>query len=64
MGRIKSLAIKKAAKKLAGEIDDFTKDFNHNKLVLKAYTLPDKSTRNKIAGHIVRIKRAKDLQNK
>ncbi len=62
MGRIKTLAIKKAAKKLVKDIEEFTGDFNHNKKVLQAYTLPDKCTRNKIAGHIVRIKRAKNSQ--
>jgi len=63
MGRIKSKAIKKSAKKLALERDDFSTDFNHNKKVLENYTLPDKSTRNKIAGHITRIKQT-ETKNK
>ena len=58
MGRIKSAGVKKAAKILISENDGFTKDFNKNKEVLENYTLPDKGTRNKIAGYISRLKRA------
>jgi ribosomal protein S17E len=61
MGRIKSLAIKKTAKKLAGNVDNFTKEFDHNKNILKDYSLPDKSTRNKIAGHITRLKKTESI---
>ena len=61
MGRIKSLQIKRAAKALMSDNSDFTTDFDKNKEVLKSYTLPDKGTRNKIAGYIARLKRAGDI---
>ena len=57
MGRIKSTAIKKAGRTLAVE-PNFSTNFEKNKEALKAYTLPDKSTRNKIAGYISRLKRS------
>ena len=57
MGRIKSTAIKKAAKILVGKEAELTKDFDENKKILSGYTLPDKGTRNKISGYIVRLKR-------
>jgi ribosomal protein S17E len=61
MGRIKSLQIKRAAKNLMRDNSNFTTDFDKNKEVLKDYTLPDKGTRNKIAGHITRLKKAGDI---
>ncbi len=61
MGRIKSLQIKRAGKNLMRDNSDFTIDFNKNKEVLQNYTLPDKGTRNKIAGYITRLKRAGDI---
>jgi ribosomal protein S17E len=57
MGRIKSTAIKKAAKTLVAQ-GDFTTDFEENKTTLEAYNFPDKGTRNKIAGYIARLKKA------
>tara|TARA_Y100000310_G_C20652904_1_gene800434 strand:+ start:1266 stop:1463 length:198 start_codon:yes stop_codon:yes gene_type:complete len=57
MGRIKSTAIKKAAKTLVVQ-GDFTTDFDENKVILEAYEFPDKGTRNKIAGYIARLKKA------
>ena len=57
MGRIKSTAIKKAARTLVVE-PEFSNDFNKNKELLKVYVLPDKGTRNKIAGYITRLKKA------
>jgi ribosomal protein S17E len=62
MGRIKSSGIKKAARTLAGDNEDFTKDFEENKKLLAVYDLPDKGTRNKIAGYITRLKRAEKKQ--
>ena len=57
MGRIKSIAIKRTAKTLInGNYEEFTTKFDENKELLKGYTLPDKGTRNKIAGHITRLK--------
>ena len=64
MGRIKSTTIKKAARTLISENPNFTDSFEENKILLKPYTLPDKSTRNKIAGYITRFKKLENLQNK
>ncbi|MFA6022950.1 MAG: 30S ribosomal protein S17e [Candidatus Pacearchaeota archaeon] len=58
MGRIKSTLIKRTARTLVKENSGFSGNFDHNKKVLEQYTLPDKGTRNKVAGYIVRIKRA------
>ena len=60
MGRIKSTAIKRAARTLLSR-ESFTTDFDQNKEILKPYTLPDKGTRNKIAGYLVRLKIAEIL---
>lgn len=62
MGRVKSLAIKRATKTLIGQNTLFTNDFNKNKEILKNYKLPDKSTRNKIAGYITRLKKTAGVQ--
>lgn len=59
MGRIKSLMVKRTAKELMlqqGEL--FKVEFNHNKKVL-GRTMPSKKIRNKIAGYIARLERAK-----
>lgn len=61
MGRIKSSLIKRTARTLIKENTEFSKDFKNNKKVLETYTLPDKGTRNKIAGYIVRIKRTGNI---
>ena len=58
MGRIKSTAIKRAAKILYSRSAEFTIDFNKNKKLLENQTLPDKGTRNKIAGYLVKLKKA------
>ena len=57
MGRIKSTAVKKAGRTLV-LLPEFTDDFEKNKEALETYTLPDKCTRNKIAGYIARLKKA------
>lgn len=58
MGRIKSTLIKRTARTLVKENDSFNSDFTSNKKVLEdTYVMPDKGTRNKVAGYIVRIKR-------
>lgn len=61
MGRIKSTMIKRAAFQLAGSIEGFSEDFEHNKKLL-GNTMPSKSTRNKVAGGIVRIVRQRNLK--
>ena len=59
MGRIKSKAIKRTSKILIERDDKFNDNFEKNKKVLEAYPLPDKGTRNKIAGYISRLKKIK-----
>ena len=56
--RIKSTAIKKAAKTLTSQNPNFNANFENNKELIKNIELPDKGTRNKIAGYITRLKRA------
>src|SRR3989338_2373837 len=58
MGRIKSMLIKRTAKTLVKTNENCTNDFEQNKKVLEQYNMPDKGTRNKIAGYIGRIKKA------
>lgn len=58
MGRISSKQIKRTSRTLLANRQDFSPDFEKNKEVLEIYTLPDKSTRNKIAGYITRLKKA------
>ena len=57
MGRIKSLMVKKAARQLLSE-NVFNTEFENNKKALKN-TMPSKPIRNKIAGYITRLMRAK-----
>lgn len=61
MGRIKSTMIKRTAKTLVKEEKELNSSFEHNKKVIEKYILPDKGTRNKIAGYIVRLKRAGNI---
>lgn len=62
MGRIKSLMVKKAAKQLISTVSElFASNFAHNKRILGA-TMPSKPIRNKIAGYIARLKRAKQRE--
>ncbi len=61
MGRIKSTIIKRTAKTLISDNPEFTDKFEANKKILESYELPDKGTKNKIAGYIVRIKRAGNI---
>lgn len=59
MGRIKSLMVKKAAKQLLNTtVEQFTTLFAHNKRIL-GNTMPSKPIRNKIAGYMARLQRAK-----
>lgn len=55
MGRIKSLLVKRTAKKLMAE-DSFNDKFDNNKKGLNNL-MPSKKVRNKIAGYIARLKR-------
>ncbi len=59
MGRIKSLMVKKAAKQLLSSSSElFTTEFSYNKKTL-GNTMPSKPIRNKIAGYIARLQKAK-----
>lgn len=61
MGRIKSALVKRTSKKLDESEDiksSFSPDFSQNKLVLGS-TMPSKRIRNKIAGYISRLEKAK-----
>lgn len=61
MGRIKSLMVKRTAKKLIEDESLFTDSFEHNKKVLKD-TMPSKAIRNKIAGYMARLVRMKKMK--
>ena len=59
MGRIKSLMIKNTARELLSkEASLFSTSFEHNKKMLGS-TMPSKPIRNKIAGYITRLERAR-----
>ena len=62
MGRIKSTLIKRTSRQLLSQEDiEFSEDFEKNKKIL-GNTMPSKKTRNKIAGYIARLKRAKNAK--
>lgn len=61
MGRIKSLMVKRAAKQLVAVTTNFNESFSHNKKLL-GRTMPSKPIRNKVAGYIARIIRAKNTE--
>ena len=56
MGRIKSTLVKRTAKALIKENEFFSSDFEKNKKLL-VDTMPSKRIRNKVAGHITRLKK-------
>ncbi len=59
MGRIKSTLVKRTSKQLLKHEEIvFTNAFNDNKKIL-GNTMPSKKIRNKIAGYIARLQRAK-----
>ncbi|MEK6927143.1 MAG: 30S ribosomal protein S17e [Nanoarchaeota archaeon] len=63
MGRIKSLMVKRTAKKLiANQSESFDATFEHNKKVL-ASNMPSKPIRNKIAGYLARLVRMKQEES-
>jgi len=58
MGRVKSGAIKRVAAKLVEDHkNSFTKDFKKNKQDIQELVECEKKTKNKIAGHITRLKK-------
>jgi ribosomal protein S17E len=54
MGRIKGALIKRTARSMLKEENNFNDNFNKNKKLI-GNTMPSKSLRNKIAGYIARI---------
>lgn len=56
MGRIKSTLVKRTARNLLKEENFFSESFEKNKKFL-GDTMPSKRIRNKIAGHITRLKK-------
>jgi ribosomal protein S17E len=62
MGRIKSLLVKRTAKRLLVEEEAlFADSFEKNKKVLGSH-MPSKPIRNKIAGYIARLVKMKKLK--
>ena len=59
MGRIKSLMVKKAARQLLAVHTGFNESFSDNKRILGGKTMPSKPIRNKVAGYISRLTKAK-----
>lgn len=59
MGRIKSKLVKRTSHALLKEENNFTNEFEENKLLLKGATMPGKKIRNQIAGYIARVKKKK-----
>ncbi len=59
MGRIKTKLVKRVTKDLVRKHpDEFTEDFNENKLLVEKFAIvPSIKLRNIIAGYITRIKR-------
>lgn len=56
MGRVKSLAVKRTAKKLLEENPSlFSADFEKNKQIVSKIIAADKKARNSIAGYITRM---------
>jgi len=58
VGAIKPAYIKKLAKQLIREVDEFTDDFDVNKQMVEEYTnIRSKGVRNRVAGYIARKKK-------
>jgi small subunit ribosomal protein S17e len=59
MGGIKTTMVKRATRELLAQEDlEFSEDFNHNKKML-GHSMPSKKVRNKIAGYISRLEKAR-----
>ncbi|MAE49969.1 30S ribosomal protein S17e [Candidatus Pacearchaeota archaeon] len=60
MGRIKQKMIKNAARDFLKEDHSFTPDFEHDKQLLEqSEAMPGKKVRNKVAGYLARLEKAK-----
>lgn len=57
MGKIKSKMIKRTSKQLTEQGIEFSEDFGENKKTL-GQEMPSKKIRNKMAGYLVRMKKA------
>lgn len=58
MGRIKSMLVKRTARKLIEKTpESFTESFEDNKKALGSHTMSSKRIRNMVAGYTTRIKR-------
>jgi small subunit ribosomal protein S17e len=63
MGRIKSSLIKRASRQLIEKENSLTGSFEDNKKIL-GNTMPSKKMRNKIAGYVARLIKAKQAEAK
>ncbi len=60
MGTIKPTYIKKLAKQLLKDVQEFTDDFDVNKKLVEEYTnIESKGVRNRVAGYITHKKKKK-----
>ncbi len=58
MGTVKPTYIKKLAKQLLKEVQEFTEDFDVNKKIVEKYTnIESKGVRNRVAGYITHKKK-------
>lgn len=61
MGTVKPTYIKKLAKQLLKEVQEFTDDFDENKKIVDKYTsIESKGVRNRVAGYIAHKKRREE----
>jgi ribosomal protein S17E len=58
MGKIKSKAVKRASRELNKKGVKFSHSFEENKKILGS-TMPSKKIRNRLAGYIARVEKAK-----
>ena len=63
MGRIKQQMVKRTTKELMTKDLPFSENFNHDKKML-GNTMPSKKVRNKIAGYLARLHKAKQVTAK
>jgi ribosomal protein S17E len=62
MGRIKSTLVKRTARNMLKEQNNFSESFETDKKLLVG-TMPSKRIRNKIAGYVARLKK-REMQEK
>lgn len=58
MGRIKSTMVKRTSLQLFEGVEGFSESFERNKKLLKD-TMPSKAVRNKVAGQLVKLAKAR-----